>query len=55
MELQHRNRAEAGVGGVSVIARMTGDIQEVNEEISPYCSDLNDQEIQWLIPTLYNL
>ena len=43
MELQQGNRA--AWGGVPVIARVTGDIQEVNEEISPYCSDLNDREI----------
>lgn len=42
-------------GGVSVIARMAGDTQEVNEEISPYCSDLSDQEVLWLRPTVYDL
>jgi len=31
--------------GVPVIARVTGDIQEVNEDFSPYCNDLSDQEI----------
>lgn len=35
-----------------MVATMAGDTREANEEISPYCGDLNDQEIQWLRLTL---